>query len=526
MKTVLLSIDSRYIHAPLAPFCLKEYANCGRAVSERFDIRIALTNINMPTSEIVREAADGQPDLIGISAYVYNREKALETLRILRERTDAFLFAGGPEASADPDAFLEAGASYVIRGEGEESFKRLLSGFPQVVPKGAEDGKPLEYSYSPYSLEYFAAAKGKLAYFESSRGCPYRCSYCMSADRLEVFDIEAVKAELRKFKGADIRVLKFTDRTFNADLSRAKLLARFLTEEFSEGNFPFHFEIAPDLWDGEWIDILRRAGKLFRLETGFQSFTQKTLDAVGRKQNSERGKEFLRRLKAPNAVFSEEKRGTEASPCTVHADLIAGLPYEDMRGIEASFDTLYVLRPDEIQLGILKLLKDSRIRKDADTGVFDITQNGTVRTYRYEELAPYSVTETPWLDTKEIALVKRVAITVDKIYNSGRFGNTLEYVLNGNTTFDNTPKHALNGNAPYKFFEDFTRYLLEKSIDPHAVYLDALFGAMLDFLSSRFDRGEIKRLLIQDYLERVNFRLPRELRGSGKSGIKMVESWE
>ncbi|MDR3263036.1 MAG: DUF4080 domain-containing protein [Clostridiales bacterium] len=488
MTAVILALNSRYIHSSLAPFCLKEYANNMPEQESTYDIRIIDTNINRASQVIADEVSAIKPDIIGVSVYVFNRTKAIELIGLLKKRLpDAFIFCGGPEASADGETFLKVGAACVIRGGGEEIFREILDEYPSLQGfKGIIESVAPRYDYSPYSDEYFEKAKGKIAYFEASRGCPFRCSYCMSADGVSHYAAAKVKQELLRFKNRDIRILKFTDRTFNYDLPYAKELLRFLAEEFEDDGIGFHFEIAPDIYDGEFIEIIKNAKKgLFQFEAGFQSFQEKTLIAVNRRQDIAKSNEFLKRTASGN--------------CLIHADLIAGLPYEDIDGLKKSFDSLYALAPDEIQLGTLKFLKGSLIREQADTGFFDVSD----KKYRYSTEAPYEIISSPYLSAEDVILIKKLARTVAKLYNSRRFCQTLKYVI----------------KEPFAFFKDFTLYAEAVGAEMGTIRLDKLFVLLYGYLIKSHDPKYIKNLLKFDYLSSVKDNLPEALK-SFDTGFK------
>ena len=483
---ILLALNSRFIHASLAPFCLKEYAvsRIGRSA----DIRIIDANINNANEEIIDRVLQNicgknqGPERIGLSVYVFNRNKALEILRALKELIPgAYIFAGGPEASADPVAFLDGGADCVVRGEGEEAFLRILTA--RDPPRGIIEGIPAAFDYSPYSEEYFQNADGKIAYFEASRGCPFNCSYCMSAGcRVRRLGLSKVKEELKKFKGRGIRILKFTDRTFNANLAYSKAIMEYAAGEFKDENIKFHFEAAPDLWDEEWIEtaLSARPG-LFQFELGFQSFDPKVLKAVRRRQDPARSLELVRRLR-------------ESGRCKIHADLIAGLPFDSAAGIAESFDVLFSSGPDEIQLGVLKLLKGSEIRRQAETLWPD---------YVFNPSAPYEVYSTPWIDGNTMPLIKKTAKVVDKLYNSRRFENTLSRILTGG--------EAVFKNSPYSLFFEFAVFLERYSVNIHLLSLDALFKYFMEFLSGFYAAETVKTLLRRDYSDSVKNRIPKFL---------------
>ena len=260
---------------------------------------------------------------------------------------------------------------------------------------------------SPYTDEYFASLKGRIAYFESSRGCPYSCAYCLSGRKegLRFFDMDYVKENLVKLANSDTKTIKFVDRTFNADRDRALEIWRFIIRECGR-SFPsdvcFHFELSGDLINDTTIELLKSAPQgLFQFEIGIQSFCDKTIGCIHRVTDSEKLKSKIKAL-------------VEMENAHIHTDLIAGLPYEGYESFEDSFNQAYLLGADMLQLGFLKILHGTELEEKAE-------EYGL----RFSSEPPYEVYETPWLSEFEIKKLKIVENAVDKLHNSGRFRRTL-----------------------------------------------------------------------------------------------------
>jgi radical SAM superfamily enzyme YgiQ (UPF0313 family) len=259
---------------------------------------------------------------------------------------------------------------------------------------------------TPYTEEMLSAAGGRIIYYESTRGCPFSCSYCLSStfEGVRYFSLERVKKELQKLVNAGVRQIKFVDRTFNANRERAKEIIRFIIS--LGGTTNFHFEAAADLFDSEMLDILAAAPKgLIQFEIGIQTTNNKTLEAINRRTDLGR-------------VFQNVNKLNSIGNVHIHVDLIAGLPYENMGSFKNSFNEVYALEPHQLQLGFLKLLKGSRIRDESK-----------VYGYVFRDYAPYEVMQNSCISFDEILELKNVEDMVERYYNSGRFNNTLKYVI-------------------------------------------------------------------------------------------------
>lgn len=391
----LVAVNSKYIHSSLAVYYLKAY-------SKRDDIEIVDTNINVDTDKIVDKILKTAPSIVGFSCYIFNIEKVIEIAKKLRQASKCKIFFGGPEASFENDYLLEF-ADQIIEGAGEQAFVDLLNGNTDKKIKGVTISNPLYYS--PYTEEYFRNSKGKIAYFEASRGCPFSCNYCMSAkDKLLLFDIDLVKKELLKFKNSGIKILKFVDRTFNAKAGFTNEILEFLIENFSDDDITFHFEIAPDILADTTLEIIKKARLgLFQFEAGIQTFNKEVLKNTNRKADIDKA------VKNIKTLLSFENSH-------IHSDLIIGLVGEDMLSLRNSFNCLYNLWTNQMQVGILKVLKGSTLKENGISG------------YIFDTLPPYEIISTPTLSADEVNLGKKIAYLIDKIYNTNRFYHTLRYL--------------------------------------------------------------------------------------------------
>ena len=391
----LVAINSKYIHQSLGIYYLKSY-------SRRDDINLVETNINVDTDKIIDKIIKTNPNLVGFSCYIFNIEKTLEVAKKLRETCDCKIFFGGPEATFENDYLFDY-CDQIIEGPGEIAFYNLINGDNSKRIIGVPVANPLEYS--PYTAEYFNNAKGKISYFEASRGCPFRCNYCMSSkDKLQLFDIELVKKELLKFKGSDVKILKFVDRTFNAKTDYTNEILQFLIDNFSDCNITFHFEVAPDILHPSTLEIIGNARPhLFQFEAGIQTFNDEVLKNTNRKSNIKKAVANIKTL-------------LSFKNCHVHSDLIIGLVSEDMNSLRNSFNCLYNIWTNQMQVGILKVLKGSPLKENSCDG------------YVFSPKPPYEIISTPTMTKSEVDLGKKLAYLIDKFYNTNRFYITLRYL--------------------------------------------------------------------------------------------------
>ena len=373
---------------------------------------------------------------------------------------------------------------YIISGEGEYPFARLCDslnyntdfsipglcyrkdrGIIVNEPYIAEGEPP-----SPYCEEYFDALHGRIAYLETSRGCPYSCAFCLSGrcGGVRFFDIERAKKEMLLLAKSGTQTVKLVDRTFNANKARAKELWRFVISEFGKGipeSVCFHFEIAGDILDDESIEILNSAPKgSIQLEIGMQSFNEKTLAYINRKTNTAKLIENIKKLLIPGNLH-------------IHIDLIAGLPFEDFESFKNSFNIGYNLRSNMLQLGFLKLLHGAAMRDDKEKYPCS-----------FSEEPPYEVISTPWLDEDELSVLHKTEDALERLCNSGRFIGTVDYIL------------EKTGLLPFDFFKNFGIYAAESC--NFSVSLDDYTEIAYRYLSSLegIDPYVLKDIMICDRL--------------------------
>ncbi|MBO4953783.1 MAG: B12-binding domain-containing radical SAM protein [Clostridia bacterium] len=418
VTATIVAINSKYVHSSLAPWCLLA------SVESPAKASVVEGTINEPQDQLLNRILATKPDLVAFSCYIWNINCVSDLLPLLRKKLPQVrILLGGPEVSYRAENVLSTlNADYVLSGEGEEPFSRFLNQFPDPSGIGglsyrtdsglviAEPYLTEEIPQSPYTPEYFSALKGRIAYLETSRGCPFSCAFCLSGrcGKPRFYPMERAKEELLLLANSGSKTVKLVDRTFNANPKRAYELWSFLLDQMDElpPDVCFHFEIGGDLLDEDSLNLLSRfpAGRI-QLEIGLQSFSEQTLQAVCRKTDNERLKENIRRLVAMGNMH-------------IHIDLIAGLPHEDYSTFGESFNTAFALRPQMLQLGFLKLIYGSKMREEPKT--YPCT---------YSKNAPYEVQSTPWLSEEELARLHLIEDILERMYNSGRFTETVEYLL-------------------------------------------------------------------------------------------------
>ncbi len=418
MKILLVAINAKYIHSNPAVYSLKAYAREYAAYTETAEY-----TINHRTEMILQEIYKRQPDVLLFSCYIWNIAYVCEIAKEMHKlRPDLPIWAGGPEVSYESRLFLEQHPEFrgVIRGEGEETFRQLCSHYMDGPDLNQVKGlifrnsrkelmetphrEPLSMDELPFFYEHLENWENRIIYYETSRGCPFSCSYCLSSieKNLRFRRLSLVYRELAHFLLERVPQVKFTDRTFNCNHEHALSIWRFL-KEHDNGVTNFHFEIAADLLTKEELELLAtlRPG-LVQLEIGVQSANKATLKEVCRITDLQRLETAVKRLK-------------EAGNVHLHLDLIAGLPLEGLESFQESFDRIYRLHPHQLQLGFLKVLKGSRMyEKRKDYGIL------------HQDAPPFEVLATDWLSYEELMCIKRVEEMLEVYYNSGQFGMTMQ----------------------------------------------------------------------------------------------------
>ena len=430
MKILLVAINAKYIHSNLAVYCLKAYAEKNMPQDVNVQIELAEYTINQNRDEILKDIYRRQAEMICFSCYIWNLDYVESMIRDVKKvMKDVIIWAGGPEVSYDSRETLGRlpELTGVMKGEGEKTFAKLckvygkssetselsleqIDGITFRCPDGTICERPwrvpMDLSEVPFVYHDMKKFENKIIYYETSRGCPFSCSYCLSSidKRLRFRSLDLVFNELQFFLDHKVPQVKFVDRTFNCKHDHAMAIWKYI-QEHDNGITNFHFEVAADLLNDEEIRLIRqmRPG-LIQLEIGVQSTNTDTIREIRRTMRLEEVREHVARIKEKGNIHQ-------------HLDLIAGLPYEDIKSFRKSFDDVYSMRPDQLQLGFLKVLKGSHMMEM--TGEYQIL---------YKDREPYEVLSTAWLTYGEILGLKMVESMVEVYYNSGQFKHTLVFL--------------------------------------------------------------------------------------------------
>lgn len=432
MNILLTAINAKYIHSNLAVYSLRAYA-AGKCEKYKEEIGIAEYTINQPLDQILMDLYKRKPEVLCFSCYLWNIEyveQLVAELGKIMPQTDIWL--GGPEVSYHASHMLEQFPQVygIMRGEGEETFLELAEFYYNNSGKSLEqcekvqrlkeivgitfrdgeeiietaDRSVMDLSKVPFVYEDLDVFKNKIIYYESSRGCPFSCSYCLSSiDKcLRFRDLELVKKELQFFIDHEIPQVKFVDRTFNCKHSHSMEIWSYI-KEHDKGKTNFHFEVAADLLNEEELNLIStmRPG-LIQLEIGVQSTNEQTIKEIHRTMKFSQVTEVVNRVHAAKNIHQ-------------HLDLIAGLPFEDYNSFHKSFCDVYALRPEQLQLGFLKVLKGSYMEEK--TKDYELL---------YQNRPPYEVLSTKWLPYSDVIRLKGLEEMVEVYYNSRQFEHTME----------------------------------------------------------------------------------------------------
>ena len=490
MKVVLVAINAKYIHSALG--CWYLWSSCKDYFS---DVEVVEFSINDNLDDILGSIYFKRCDVAAFSCYIWNFEHVLKvTANLKKIAPDIKIVLGGPEVSYDPEKVLTENThvDYIISGEGEISFRQLLQYIESKDTNtndtntndtntndtntndintdiNTEDISSVTYREkgrvvskkdtilieeldkipTPYTEKMLESVKDKIIYYESSRGCPFSCSYCISSTfkGVRYFSIDRVKKELKMFLDAGIKLVKFIDRTFNCNKKRAMEIFQFVIE--NSVDTCFHFEAAGDLFDDDMIELLSKAPKgIIQFEIGVQSTNCKTLEEINRKTDIKK-------------VFHYTKKLIDLNNIHIHLDLIAGLPYENYNSFKNSFNEVYNLKPHKLQLGFLKMLKGSGIRK-----------NSKKYNYLYRDYPPYEVLENSALTFEELLKLKKIEWLVERYYNSGRFYKSLDYIINN--FFD----------SAFEFYEKLSLFYEKEGLFMRSISSRELYTALLKFIDS------------------------------------------
>ena len=491
MKVLLVAINAKYIHSNLAVYSLKEYAE--KYGNNEHEIKIKEYTINQYVEEIIADIYEEQPDILGFSCYIWNISHVMQVIDDLKSvRTDLDIFVGGPEVSYNAKQILENHLTidYVMCGEGEETFKQFLDYYHNGELQNKEINGlvyrieqeivenpvmcPMDLSKIPFVYKNMKDFENKIIYYETSRGCPFSCSYCLSSidKRIRFRDLKLVKEELQFFLDNKTAQVKFVDRTFNCNPYHAMEIWKYIKEN-DNGITNFHFEIAADLMTEEELELISdmRPG-LIQLEIGVQSTNEETLQAIHRKTNIQEIEEITQKIRKNKNIHQ-------------HLDLIVGLPYENYESFQNSFNTVYAMKPDQLQLGFLKVLYGARISEEAKK--YEII---------YSKRPPYEVLQTKWITFDEVLKLKEVEAVVEIYYNSLQFSNTIKHM---EKYFD----------SPFKMYEKLGKYYKQCSVGGTKHSRVNRYVLLLDFIMKELtpnkeQQSKWKELLTLDFYLREN----------------------
>ena len=487
MKILLVACNAKYIHSNPAVYNLRAYASdC------RDSVFIKEFTINQPKDEILKDIYRSGAGVVCFSCYIWNISFVKEIIEDLKKLLpDTAFWAGGPEVSFHGEELLRTMPQLtgIMAGEGEETFRELagyyvknrgrLEDIRGILFRQGEEirnnglREPVDLNKIPFVYEHIEEFSNRIIYYESSRGCPFSCSYCLSSidRRLRFRDLVLVKKELQFFLDNKVPQVKFVDRTFNCRHSHAMEIWKYILEH-DNGVTNFHFEVSADLFTEEELKLLgqMRPG-LVQLEIGVQSANPQTLKAIRRKTDLQ---------KLENAVAGiKEKENIHQ-----HLDLIAGLPWEDYESFRRSFNCVYKMKPDELQLGFLKVLKGSAMEKEAK-------EYGMI----FKTREPYEILSTKWLSYEEILKLKMVESMVEVYYNSGQFQHTLNWIM------------RFYEDA-FSFFESLGRFYEKKGYGEISHSRIRRYEILLEFLreETKIPEAEASQKMIYDLYLRENLK--------------------
>ncbi|WP_391558360.1 B12-binding domain-containing radical SAM protein [Robertmurraya sp.] len=494
MKVIAATLNAKFIHTNIAIRYLKAYAE------PEFEVELSEYTIKDPTMNIVTDLVQRKPDVIGFSCYIWNIEETIKVISMIKKINPSIqIVVGGPEVTYDVMEWMGKVPQFdfIVIGEGEETFKNLLQqldsekDFHQVagISYRSETGEiklnpqrhklDLRELPSPYRFKEDIEHLGKrVSYIETSRGCPFSCQFCLSSIEVGVryFDREKIKEDIRYLMKNGAKTIKFVDRTFNISRSYALEMFRFLIDEHLPGTV-FQFEITADIMRPEVIEFLNQEAPpgLFRFEIGVQSTNDYTNELVMRKQNFEK-------LTRTVTMVKEGKKIDQ------HLDLIAGLPEEDYDTFKKTFNDVFEMRPEELQLGFLKMLRGTGLRLRAAD-----------HQYIYMDQSPYEILGNNVLSFDDIIKIKQVEDVLEKYWNDHRMDHTIEYLVTNSFS------------SPFEFFQQFGSYWEDRGWSRIGHQLEDLFKRLFDFIKfiNLPDQDIILSLMKIDYLENAKFK-PRK----------------
>lgn len=486
MKLLLCAVNAKYIHSNLAVYSLKAYSEAVGADKD-WEIKLKEYTINHYQDDILQDIYQEKADVVVFSCYIWNMNIIYDIcgdFKLASPNTEIWL--GGPEVSYDSEKVLKEHPeiSLVMNGEGEKTFAELLSGSAKTQIAGItyrdkdticqNPPAPLmSMDEIPFVYQDMKDFEHKIVYYETSRGCPFSCSYCLSSiDKTVRFrSLDKVFEELHFFMEHKVPQVKFVDRTFNCNRAHSRAIWKYLLEQ-DNGFTNFHFEVSADLIEDEDLRIMEKMRPgLIQLEIGVQSTFAPTIHEIHRTMDLDKLKNKVSRIKSMRNIHQ-------------HLDLIAGLPYEDLETFRRSFNDVYSMEPDQLQLGFLKVLKGSYMAENA--AAYDLI-------YRHKPV--YEVISTKWLSYDDVLLLKKVEEMVEVYYNSSQFRFTLEYLLHF-------------AHTPFDFYKELGEYYVAKGLHDRKHNRPARYEILLDFAKEMGygDAEIVREILTYDLYLRENMK--------------------
>lgn len=501
-KFTLIALNSKFIHSNLALRYIKSYLK-----KDNVNINILEFSINDSFDNVLKKIYLSNSGVICFSCYIWNREFVMKLGRSIKKiMPDSIIVLGGPEVSYDVEYTMSENPwiDYIIFGEGEKTFSELVtyleSGSGDIqhinglvyndngIVKLNKPRSPItNLDEIPFPYDDFNDLDNKIIYYETSRGCPFKCQYCLSSlePGVRYFSLEKVYKDIDIFIDASVKQVKLVDRTFNCNKDRCIKIMDYILSK--NGNTNFHFEISGKLIDSDFLNIVKKAPKgIFQFEIGVQSTNNDTLDAISRMESFKDIKCNISKL-------------IDIGNCHIHLDLIAGLPHEDIKSFEKSFNDVYSLRPQMLQLGFLKLLRGSKLRLDAEKYVIF-----------YNDHPPYEVLSTEYMSYQDILDLKTIENLVETFYNSGRFNESLSYLMK---------KHYINA---FQFFKSLGVYYTDKDIFDKSIKTSYHYELLYNFVSENIGISPLfNELLKFDYFKSMGSNMPKCIHRFDHSTIKI-----
>lgn len=478
MKVLLTALNSKYIHSNLAVRYLKAFTK-----DLDYECKIREFTINDREERILKEIIEEKPNIVAFSVYIWNIEQIKRLANLIKTvNSNIEIVYGGPEVSYDSKVFLESNpGEYVVEGEGEHTYREFI-----LYKLGKYDLKEIRGLYYKqegmvqfngnrpamnmddivFPYEEDEELENKIVYYEGSRGCPFNCKYCLSSTShgVRFHKLERIKQELQYFINKKVKIVKFVDRTFNCNPKYAMEIWKYLIE--SKTKTKFHFEISADILTEQEIELLKKAPKdMFQFEVGVQTTNDDVLKNINRFVNFEHIKEKVVELSKIKNIKQ-------------HLDLIAGLPGENYESFKKSFNDVYSIKPEEIQLGFLKLLKGSQMMEEADR-----------YSMKYSKYPPYEILSTDCLSYEEVIKLKKVEAMVDKYYNSQKFNTILSFFVN-------------KYNKPFDFYIELGDFFEKKGYFDKNIGNTEYYRVFIDFNNEVLKGNEeyLRDIIRYDYL--------------------------